>query len=140
MIAVIYVSTASHKLTTDELDRILDQSRRNNQQGSITGMLLYADGNFIQVVEGESDAIDRLLGRLQQDDRHQDIVVIARYGIRERQFPTWSMRFRRLGAPEPQALGSAFSDLKAPIFNDAAVRRSSLAHRLLEGFRLTNPS
>ena len=137
MIALIYVSTAPRKLSTDELDAILATSRRNNERDGLTGMLLYADGNFIQVLEGDDATIDALTLRLKDDPRHRDITVVARYPIPERQFPEWSMAFRRMDGSDPKVLASAFVNLKNPLFREEA-GSNSVAHRLLEGFRQTN--
>jgi hypothetical protein len=35
----------------------LEQSRENNLRLDVTGMLLYKGGNFMQMLEGEKDAV-----------------------------------------------------------------------------------
>ena len=52
LITVAYVSSATHLMTEDELAAILDVSRERNARDGITGLLLYSDGDFIQVLEG----------------------------------------------------------------------------------------
>ena len=49
---LIYISTAVKLMTDAELISILADSRDNNKLKNITGMLLYGDGTFIQVLEG----------------------------------------------------------------------------------------
>ena len=139
LICVIYVSTAPRRLRRDELEAILAQSRRNNARDGISGMLIYADGSFIQVIEGPVANIESLLARLQGDSRHQDILEIARYTLDERQFPQWSMGFRSLERPQAGDLADAFADLRSPIFDAAHAGANSIAHKLLEGFREKNP-
>jgi hypothetical protein len=136
---VIYVSTAPRKLRQGELEAILVQSRRNNERDGVTGMLIYADGSFIQAVEGPAESIDTLLARLHHDERHRDILVIARYPVAQRQFPDWSMGFRSMERPRADELAAAFSDLRSPIFDGESASVSSIAHKLLEGFREQNP-
>lgn len=138
MDALIYVSTAPRLLSDAELGTILETSRRNNGRDGITGMLLYADGNFFQVIEGEPAALDHLVARLRHDPRHRDIITVARYAVGERQFPDWSMGFRRMHRAEPEDLADAFSDLRDPLFQPDQVPPTSVAHKLLEGFRLRN--
>lgn len=138
MIGIVYVSTAPRLLTSEALDSILTESRRNNESNNITGMLLYADGNFIQAIEGPEEAIDALLARLRGDLRHRDVTIIARYPITERQFPNWSMAFRRVDGSRPNELADAFTDLRDPKFNLEEAAPDSIAHRLLEGFRDRN--
>ena len=138
MISIVYFSTAPQKLETEELDAILAQSRRNNERDGITGMLLYVDGNFVQAVEGEEHALYQLLDRLAKDPRHAEITVVARYPIQERQFPDWSMGFRRLRGAAPAEVAEAFASLREPIFDPAEVGSNSIAHRLLANFQETN--
>ncbi|HNJ76842.1 MAG TPA: BLUF domain-containing protein [Azospira sp.] len=58
LIHLIYVSTAQGELDDVDLDRIMDSSVRRNTAARITGMLLYAGGNFMQVLEGEEADVD----------------------------------------------------------------------------------
>jgi hypothetical protein len=48
-----YTSIASHHMAHEELLALLAQSRKNNLPTDITGMLLYMEGCFFQVLEGE---------------------------------------------------------------------------------------
>lgn len=103
LIHLIYVSTACEALSPEELDRILDSSVRHNAPQEVTGMLLYANGSFMQVLEGEEAAVDETYSRISQDPRHRGIILIDRAPISERSFDRWSMGFRRLGDEEAAA-------------------------------------
>lgn len=138
MISVVYVSSAVERFAQDELDEILEASRRNNRRDGITGMLLYADGNFMQAVEGPEEAIERLFARLELDPRHRDVIVIGRFPITEREFGQWAMGFRRLRPDEAMAAGDAIADLRKPIADLSQSRSESIARRLLERFREGN--
>lgn len=46
MIQLIYVSSATHDMSEQDLVDILEKSKSNNQEQDITGMLFYAGGNF----------------------------------------------------------------------------------------------
>ena len=140
MIAVIYVSSAAHRMTDAELESILAESRRNNGRDGITGMLLYSDGNFIQALEGPDAAIDAVLARIAQDPRHEGIITVARYVIGQPQFPSWSMGFRPIEHREMTELRGAFTALDRPLFKPNSPEAGSIAHRLLERFRDTNPN
>jgi hypothetical protein len=97
---LIYVSTACRLLDEAELLAILEASVRHNGPQAVTGMLLYADGSFMQILEGSPAAIDETMGRIRNDDRHRDVVVIETRPIARREFGRWSMGFRRLGERE----------------------------------------
>jgi hypothetical protein len=49
---LVYVSSAIYIFTQEELLILLDQCVELNKNNGITGMLLYKDGNFMQVLEG----------------------------------------------------------------------------------------
>jgi hypothetical protein len=103
LIHLIYVSTAFRELDTDDLDRILESAIRRNTALNVTGMLLYADGSFMQVLEGEAAAVDEVFARVENDARHTGIFLIERSPIDERSFDRWSMGFKRLDAREAAA-------------------------------------
>jgi hypothetical protein len=91
---LIYVSTATRELDAEEIRRILDASVRHNAQHDITGMLLYSDGSFMQVLEGEDSAIDEAMSRIAIDPRHHSISILSRSKVAAREFGKWSMGFR----------------------------------------------
>ncbi|WP_419835757.1 BLUF domain-containing protein [Endozoicomonas atrinae] len=57
MINLVYVSSASRVMDEHELTALLEQSRDRNLRQNVTGMLIYCDGNFFQVLEGEEKVI-----------------------------------------------------------------------------------
>ena len=97
---LIYVSSASHQMSDAELQEILESAASHNTSDGITGMLLYADGNFMQVLEGEEAVIDATFARICEDRRHHDVLLIEKEPIEKRDFPTWAMGFRKLTSTE----------------------------------------
>lgn len=73
------------------LDGILMHARRNNILNDITGALICRRDMYIQLVEGPDEAIDALFDRLQDDDRHVNVRLIASTQVEERIFPQWAM-------------------------------------------------
>ena len=94
MYELIYVSSAIKKLNEEELNSILVQSRQYNIAHSITGILLYIDGDFLQVLEGKKENIDCLFDKIRRDKRHQGIIVVYEGNKVKRDFPYWAMGFR----------------------------------------------
>lgn len=76
-----------------EVDSILCASRRNNAACGLTGALIFNRGVFAQVLEGPSSAIERTFERIQRDQRHSDVQVLALDAVDQRGFPSWSMAF-----------------------------------------------
>ncbi|WP_374499424.1 BLUF domain-containing protein [Zoogloea sp.] len=100
LVQLIYVSSACRDLSENELYDILESSIRHNTQQGITGVLLYTNGSFMQVIEGEEAAIEETYSRICDDDRHKGIFLLSKEAIAKRDFPRWAMGFRRLGRGE----------------------------------------
>lgn len=93
---ILYTSRASTDLPSDEVFKIIETSARNNPSRDVTGFLIFHQGQFLQLVEGEAQALDELLEVLKRDPRHCDLIVHYREPALERCFPNW--RMRRLGS------------------------------------------
>lgn len=75
----------------DELDAILATARENNPRHGVTGALLASDEWFTQTLEGEEEAVRRLLAVIEVDRRHDGVVVLQSGIVGERVFGRWSM-------------------------------------------------
>ncbi len=109
---IIYVSNATIHFSDNDLEDLLRTSRENNSRLGITGMLLYADGSFIQVIEGEEAAIDGLYKKISRDLRHKSSSILMRAEIKERSFAEWSMGFKRISKEDFSTI-AGFKDLSA---------------------------
>ncbi len=78
---------------TVEVERILETSRHNNSRDGITGALIFNAGIFAQVLEGGRVAIEVTFERIQRDERHGAVEVLAFEKVASRGFPSWSMAF-----------------------------------------------
>lgn len=102
MISLIYVSSSVKLMKDQELLDLLKVSRENNEKLDVTGLLLYKGGNFMQVLEGPKEQVEKLYASIEKDSRHKDVMVISREEIQKRQFPSWEMAFQNLDNPEIQ--------------------------------------
>jgi hypothetical protein len=96
MLRVTYLSRESKSLTSKALVDLLEQCKHNNPSLGVTGMLLYANGTFLQTLEGETNTVETLLEKIARDSRHQDFQVIKREVTSTRLYENWSMGFERL--------------------------------------------
>lgn len=94
----LYVSTAACGITGRQIGDILSVSRRNNARLEITGVLLFAGGSFIQLLEGPGEGLDTIISRLAVDPRHHSMLTILRGPIVARALPDWSMGWLDMGA------------------------------------------
>lgn len=100
----IYASTATRPMGHAELLGLLEDARAANQHVGLTGMLLYTEGNFFQVLEGPPATLEALLRRIESDARHREVVTIIREPIRQRNFADWTMGFASLTGADLQAV------------------------------------
>jgi hypothetical protein len=104
LIHCIYASRASAPLGESEIHALLDRARRNNLALGITGMLLFVDDSFFQVLEGEAAVVDEVYAIIARDPRHDRVTQIIREPIAERSFEDWSMGFASVGRAEVRKL------------------------------------
>lgn len=101
---LIYVSTAVAPMSDDALAELLRQSRTRNVRNRITGLLLYKNGRFMQVLEGDEASVMRIFASIERDARHKNIDVLRAEYIQYRDFPDWSMGFRNVDKLDPATL------------------------------------
>ncbi len=115
---IIYLSRATRSMSDEELTTLLAQAREANAQQGITGALVYGDGQFMQIIEGEEAALAMLYAKLLQDERHEQVFKFADKPILQRSFADWSMAFRPVSTEQFQALQGYVApeklDLSAP--------------------------
>jgi hypothetical protein len=90
---IIYLSASTKELSIEEINALLLQSRKFNAENNITGVLLYIDGDFLQVIEGSEEVTKRLFEKIKEDKRHKGIITVYNDRFLEKQFPDWSMGF-----------------------------------------------
>ncbi|MGD0268073.1 MAG: BLUF domain-containing protein [Candidatus Sulfotelmatobacter sp.] len=100
LISLIYLSSEAVPFSEQDLIELLEKSRQSNAALGMTGMLLYKDGNFLQVLEGETEKVLALYEKIRQDERHRSLTILSREAISHRDFPDWSMGFRDLRSPD----------------------------------------
>jgi len=134
-LSIVYVSSATRLLRGDELVELLKVSQRNNERVGITGLLLYKDGNFMQVIEGPSEAVRTLYERIKQDSLNTGVYTLMERSIREREFPDWTMAFQNVAELPAEALAGFSSFLTDTFTADSFRRNPGRAHKLLLMFR-----
>ncbi|MEM9669315.1 MAG: BLUF domain-containing protein [Pseudomonadota bacterium] len=91
---LVYISSAKWYLEPQVLESILFAAKRNNARDGITGMLIYHDGCFFQVLEGAESAVRSCFERISKDERHMRAIVLADETVADRQFGAWQMACR----------------------------------------------
>jgi len=91
---VVYVSEATASFTPDQLENLIDHSRKANYLVGITGCLIYQDQTFMQMIEGSRSQVEILIARIALDPRHRKVTIVLQGTAQRRVFPDWSMGLR----------------------------------------------
>jgi hypothetical protein len=135
MIQTAYVSRAAEALTQESLLALLQQCLANNEASGLTGMLLYGNDTFVQVLEGEEAVVDAVIPKIQQDPRHSKVHFLYRKPIAQRQYTDWSMGFKRVSA-QGLSDGVGLSAFGPKDFNfDYLIEHEAVVENLVEHFR-----
>ncbi|MBO6574139.1 MAG: BLUF domain-containing protein [Rhodothermales bacterium] len=97
MIQMIYASAATVPFSEADLQALLAKARVNNQRANVTGMLVYDQGSFLQVLEGPEAAVDSIYRRIERDRRHGNVLLLAKTHVTKRSFGEWKMGFFNTG-------------------------------------------
>ncbi|WP_298290351.1 BLUF domain-containing protein [Thiomonas sp.] len=108
LIRMIYASRIAPNFGPADVHDILNTSRRNNPALGLTGLLVFADGYFLQALEGARSRINALYTRILRDPRHTDSVILHYHDIDRRLFGEWSMGYV-LSTDKNRALFLAYS-------------------------------
>ncbi len=126
MHSIVYLSSAVEKFTTDDLKQILITSRRNNGRNGITGMLLYSDGNIIQVLEGEEERVKATYERIEKDYRHRGIIQLISGKVAVRNFPEWSMGFKDISSEDFKRMAGYADPTDKKFLKNATVEQDAI--------------
>jgi hypothetical protein len=101
LVHIIYCSSATKLyFKPSELEALLTKCRLNNASLGITGILLFNEGSFFQVLEGEKNEVESLFEKISKDKRHNKTTKIIMEPIKERSFANWSMGYPELSTEE----------------------------------------
>jgi hypothetical protein len=132
---IIYVSTASRFFNRTELLAFLKPARERNVQANITGVLLYKDGQLMEVLEGPEGAVKESFDHISRRSEHYGLMVINKAYIKQRQFTDWSMAFQDLNLPKEQKLPGYSEFLNTPLTGAELASNPSRCEKLLLLFK-----
>lgn len=100
MFHLVYTSQSIAPFSHKELLELLGKSWHNNKKLKITGLLIYLNQRFIQVLEGEMEPVNNLYAIIQQDKRHTKVTTVIEGNTQDRLFKDWWMGFKNLSQTE----------------------------------------
>ena len=124
---IIYVSAARELFSDEEIVNLLGVSRRNNREADITGLMIYHEGNFFQVLEGPEEEVSALYDRICSDSRHRQQILLWQGSVGERAFPDWRMGFSRF-----EQVAAAERDGMQPLEDVVAAREENVSDAVVK--------
>ena len=135
MIQITYLSSATRAMSQDDLEDILRTARETNARLGITGMLLYGNKTFIQILEGEEDVVQKLVKTIKRDPRHTNFQIVKQKPIERHEYADWSMGFKRVSGEDFEAV-KGLEDFEEKDFNTTFLEgHASIVDSLMDHFR-----
>lgn len=132
---LLYTSAATRPLSNEELVELLNGAREKNSRLGVTGMLVYHDREFMQILEGDKQTVLDLYDVIGADLRHSSPRVFYSGEIANRSFADWTMAFASLNDVEPELLDGFSEFLEKGFTSEAIQDELSTAQRLLQTLR-----
>lgn len=103
---LVYVSQAAPGVGARDAYDIIRIAHNRNSQAGLTGALVFIDGQFVQVLEGDRYHLQQRYAKIAIDPRHVDIQLRECVAIAERMFPSDWMALRLGDGVPPDVLQS----------------------------------
>jgi len=92
---IVYTSKAIEGLEQKDVFGIIRTAHNRNSAFSLSGALIFIDGYFLQVLEGESFRLRERFQAIDRDERHTDVLVREHQEVPDRLFPNDWMALRQ---------------------------------------------
>ena len=93
LIELCYYSTPIKRFSEQELRSMLRGARERNLILGVSGLLLYSNDIFLQILEGSREAVNAIFQSISHDSRHNDIAISYVNEITFREFKSWQMAY-----------------------------------------------
>lgn len=91
---LVYASEGGENFKESDLIDILKVARTHNKEHGITGVMLYSEGCFLQLLEGKQKEVCTLFyNHISLDSRHSNVITLFQNYVSKRHFPNWNMGF-----------------------------------------------
>lgn len=125
-----YVSSCKDTLTAKDLEHLFLVNKRNNTEHGVSGILIYNNGNFLQILEGDEDTVKNIFKKIKRDSRHRNLITLINNSIDERIFHDYESGFIHFEDPKKRKeLRNYISWLK-----EAEIKNVDKVVRIVENF------
>ena len=132
---IIYCSRSDIDFSPEELVELLELARERNAQAGVSGMLLYSNQSFLQLLEGDPEALASTYVRITADDRHSRLRMLMNADVEVRLFPDWTMGFTHVDDDElADELDGFTPETDYPLVNPDLITNGGVAQKLLVAY------
>lgn len=135
---LVYQSSAIVPMSEDMLEALLTEARTWNTAHNLTGLLLYSDGDILQVLEGDYPDVMYIFDKIKGDLRHHHVTKLADGPIEQRNFSQWSMGFKVLNPTDFGHLAGYLNVSRPDYLPDTYTNDDTSLHGLLASFIQTD--
>ena len=124
--SILYVSRCKFQAPDRdyEIASLVADSKRRNQDQGITGALIYTGTHFAQIIEGPHENIEALMGKIDADIRHTEILIVRDEYQFRRRFRGWALAY----SGPPQFIAAEMEPVSSTM---AQKERRAAAERLI---------
>ncbi len=112
---LVYTSARSSRCSDEEIEKILEASRRNNKRLNVTGILIHTKDRFLQVLEGDREKVTALYNKIEKDNRHGGSIMRFCEPVDKRYFADWNMASKKVNSNDIE-YNTSVSDQKRKLY------------------------
>ncbi len=127
---LLYTSVARREWSFNELIKLIEKSREKNLRLNITGLLVYHNREFMQILEGEKETVLELYDTIANDQRHTAVRIFWEHPISERGFSNWAMGFINTEKLDMSTL-TGYSRFLQEGFHSSEISRRTIGKKLI---------
>ena len=110
-----YHSIANKDLKMSDIEEIMATSIKNNKIDEITGCLMYNNGFFLQILEGDEKKVRELYETITLDSRNHHNTILSTDDSQFRIFKEWAMAYYQF--PPTKDLSPEQAELKEKLIS-----------------------
>ncbi|MBA4028100.1 MAG: hypothetical protein C0475_02985 [Planctomyces sp.] len=88
---LVYISRSLKPVTPELIKALSEKNTQNNMTKGVTGMLIFGNGWFMELLEGDVYAVIELFDEIAQDTRHTDVTQLFLGPASKRYFGDWNV-------------------------------------------------
>lgn len=89
----VFASATHGNFGEEQLAELSAEYKKSLSEDGVTGVMLYEDGNFFQVIEGDADKIDAAYKRFSAEKHTHKVVKIIEEEQDQRSFAHWTSAY-----------------------------------------------